>query len=158
MATEYSFPQRLDVRDPFVKGDSYGQTPEEQDKERDDEQSPDGDAQDRVIEVVEWCPSSNIYEAGDVKEKIDDGTEHGLLRLSVEETIPSKSGTTTEGSKEVISAEHRSGSDYQKSKGNVLSHVGLTIDQLSALAKLHEMPETEAKDGTVNDRKQYLVW
>lgn len=158
MAAEYGFPERLDVRDPFVEGNDYGETPEEQNKDGDDDQPPDGDGQCRVVEVVEWCPSSNVNEAGNVEEKIDDGTEHGLLCLPVEETIPSKGGTTAEGGEEVVSAEHRSSSDYQKSEGNVLGNVGLAIDQPSALAKLHEMPKTVAEDGTVNDGKQYLDW
>ena len=158
MAAEYGFPERLDIRDPSVEGDDDGQTPEEEDEDGDDNQSPDGDGQDRVVEIVEGCPGSNVYEAGDVEEKIDDGTEHGLFCLSVEETIPSECCATTEGSKEVVSAEHRSGSNYQESEGKVLSNVGLTIDQRPVLAKLHEVAKTETKDGTVNDGKEDLNW
>lgn len=108
------------------------------------------------MEVAEGCPSSNVYKTGNIEEKIDDGTEHGLFCLSVEETIPSKRGTTTESGEEVVSAEHGSCSDYQEGKGNVLGNVGLTIDQPSTLAELHEMPETVTKDGTVDNRKDYL--
>jgi hypothetical protein len=39
-----------------------------------------------------------------------------------------------------------------------LSNVGLTIDQPSALAELHEMPKAETKEGTVDDRENYLDW
>ena len=158
MATEDSFPERLDVRDPLVEGDHDRQAPEEQNEDGDDNQPPDADCQHRVVEVVEGCPSSNVYEASNVKEKIDDGTEHGLLGLSVEETVPSKSGATTERGKEVISAEHCTGADYQESEGNILGDVGLTIDQVFPLTKLHEVSETETKDGTVNYGKDYLIW
>ena len=106
MATEDSLSERLDVRDPFVEGNHDWQASEEQDEDGDDDQPPDGDGQHRVIEVVEGCPSSDVHEASDVEEEIDDRTEHGFLGLAVEETVPSKSGTTTKRSKEIISAEH----------------------------------------------------
>jgi len=158
VAAKDSLPESLDVRDPFVKGNHNRQTPEEQDKDGDDNQSPDSDAQNRIIEVVEGCPSSNVHEASNVKEKIDDGTEDGLFGLPVEETVPSKSGATTKCSKKVISAEHRTSTDYQKGEGNVLGNIGLTVDQPSVLAKLHEVSETETEDGTINYRKQDLIW
>ena len=123
MTTEDSFPECLDVRNPFVESNHNWQAPEEQDKDGDDDQSPDSDAQNRIIEIVEGCPSSNVHKTGNVEEKIDDGTEHGLLSLSVEEAIPSESGTTTKCGKEIISSEHGSGTDYQKSEGNVLGDV-----------------------------------
>jgi len=158
VATEDSLPECCDVRDPFVEGDHDRQAPEEQDENGNDDQPPDGDAQHRVIEVVEGHPSSNVHEARNVEEKIDDGTEHGLLGLSVEETVPSESGTTTKCGKEVISSEHCASTDDQKSEGDILGDVGLTVDQPFDLTKLHEMSETETKDGTINDGKYYLIW
>jgi hypothetical protein len=158
MAAEDSLPERLDVWDPFVEGNHDRQASEEQDQDGDDNQPPDRDAQHGIIKVVEGCPSSNVYEASNVEEKIYDGTEHGLLGLPVEETIPSKSGTTTKRGKEVISAEHCTGTDYQKSERDILGNVGLPVDQPVSLTELHEVPEPEPKDGTINNRKQYLIW
>ena len=158
MATKYSLPERLDVWNPFVEGDHGGQTPEEQNKDGDDDQSPDSNAQRGGVEIVKGCPGSNVYKTGHVEEKVDNGTEHGFLGLPVEETIPSKSSAATERSKEVISAEHRASADYQKSEGDVLSYVGLTIYEVSSLAELHEVPETVTEDGAINGGKQYLIW
>lgn len=158
VATEDGFPERLDVWNPFIEGNHNWQASKEQDKDRDDNQSPDSYAQHRVVEVGEGCPSSNVHKTSNVEEKIDDGTEHGLLGLSVEETIPGKSGTTTKGGEEVISAEHCTSTDYQKSEGNVLGNVGLAVDKPFGLTKLHEVSETEAEDGTIDNRKDYLVW
>ena len=157
MTTENSLPERLDVWDPFVEGNHDGQAPEEQDKDGDDDQPPDGEGQHRVIEVAEGHPSSNVDETSDVEEKIDDGTEDGLLCLSVEETIPSESSTTGKRGQEVISAEHGTGADHQKREGNVLGDIGLTIDQPLPLTKLHEMSETETEEGTVNYREYNLI-
>jgi hypothetical protein len=154
MTAENGLPERLDVGNPFVEGNHNRQTPKEQDEYGDYNQSPNGDAERRIIEAVEGCPSSDVYEAGDVEEKVDYGTEDGLLGLLVEETIPSKGGTTAERSKEVIDTEHGGSADYQKSEGDILSNGGLAIDQLSALAKFHEMPEAETEDGTVDDGEQ----
>lgn len=123
MATEDGFPERLDVRNPFVESNHNRQAPEEQDKDGDDDQSPDSNTQRGVVEVFEGHPSSNVDETGNVEEEIDHGTEHGLFGLPVEETIPGKCGTTTKGGEEIIGAKHRPGTNYQKSEGNVLGNV-----------------------------------
>ena len=157
MTAEDGLPERFDIRDPFVEGDHDRQAPEEQDEDGDDDQPPDGDGQHRIIEIGEGCPGSNVHETSNVEEKINDRTEYGLLGLSVEETVPSKGSTTAEGGKEVVSAEHRPSADDQKSEGNVLGNVGLTIDQSFPLAKLHEMSETETEDRTVNYGKYDLI-
>lgn len=83
VTAEDSLPEGRNVRNPLVQSHHDRQASEEQDKDRDDDQSPDGDGEDRVVEVGEGCPSSNVDEASDVEEKIDDGTEDGLLGLSV---------------------------------------------------------------------------
>ena len=123
MTTEDGFPERFDVRDPFVESNYNRQAPEEQDKDGDDDQSPDSEAQNRIVEIVEGCPSSDVHETSNIEEKIDDGTEHGLLGLSVEETIPGESGTATKSGKEIVGSEHRSSTDYQKGEGNILGDV-----------------------------------
>lgn len=123
VTTEDSLPERLNVRNPLVQSHHDRQAPEEQDKDRDDDQSPDSNGQDRVVEVVEGRPSSNVDEASDVEEKIDDGTEDGLLGLPVEETIPSKSSAAAEGGKEIIGSKHRPSADDQKREGHILSDV-----------------------------------
>ena len=157
MAAENGLPEGLDIRDPLVEGNHDGQTPEEQDEDGDDDQPPNGDGQHGIIEVVEGCPSSNVHEASNVEEKIDDRTEHGLLGLSVEETVPSESSTAAESGKEVVGAKHCTSADHQKSEGDVLGDVRRTIDQPLPLTKLHEMSETETEDGTVNNREYYLI-
>jgi len=157
VSAEDGLPERFDIWNPFVEGNHDRQAPEEQDEDRDDNQSPDGDGQHGVIEIGEGCPGSNVHEASNVEEKIDDRTEYGLLGLSVEETVPSKSSTTAEGGKEVISAEHCTSTDDQESEGNVLGNVGLSIDQSFPLAKLHEMSETETEDRTINYGKDDLI-
>ena len=123
VTAEDSLPEGLDVRNPLVESHHDRQASEEQDKDRDDDQSPDGDGQDRVVEVGEGRPSSNVDEASDVEEKIDDGTEDGLLGLPVEETIPSKSGAAAEGGKEIVGSEHCPSADDQKREGYILSDV-----------------------------------
>jgi len=158
VAAEDGLPECLDVRDPFVEGNHDRQAPEEQDEDGDDDQPPDGDGQDGVIEIGEGCPGSDVHEASNVEEKIDDRTEHGLLGLSIEETVPSESSTTAKRGKEVISAEHCTSTDHQKGEGNVLGNVRLTIDQPLPLAKLHEVSETEAEDRTVNYGEDDLIW
>ena len=114
VTTEDSLPERLNVRNPLVQSCHDRQASEEQDKDRDDDHSPDSDGKDRVVEVGEGCPSSNVDETSDVEGKIDDGTEDGLLGLSVEETIPSKSSAAAEGGKEIIGSEHCPSTDDQR--------------------------------------------
>ena len=157
MATEDSLPESLDVRDPSVEGNHDRQTPEEQDKDADNDQPPDGDGQHRVIKVVEGRPGSNVHETSDIEEEIDDRTEYGLLCLSVEETIPGEGSTTTKGGEEVVGAEHGTGTNYQQSEGNVLGNVGLTVDQPFPLTKLHEMSEAPTEESTIKNRKYYLI-
>lgn len=123
VATEDGLPEGLNVRNPLIESDDNWQASEEQDEDGDDDQSPDSNAEDRVVEVVEGCPSSNVDETSNVEEKIDDGTEHGLFGLSVEETIPGKCGTTTKGGEEIVSTKHGAGADHQKSEGNILGNV-----------------------------------
>lgn len=123
VTAEDSLPERLNVRNPLVESHHDRQAPEEQDEDRDDDQSPDSDGQDRVVEVVKGRPSTDVDEASDVEEKIDDRTEDGLLGLSVEETIPSKGSAAAECGKEIICSKHRPSADHQKSEGHVLSDV-----------------------------------
>lgn len=123
MTTEDSLPERFNVRNPLVESNHDRQAPEEQDKDRDDDQSPDSDGQDRVVEVFKGRPSTDVHEASDIEEKIDDGTKHGLLGLSVEETIPSEGSAAAERGKEIIGSKHRPSADHQKSEGHILSDV-----------------------------------
>jgi hypothetical protein len=123
VAAEDGLPECLDVRNPLVESNHDRQAPEEQDKDSDDDQPPDGDGQDRVVKVLEGRPGSDVDEASDVEEKVDDGTEDGLLGLSVEEAVPSESSTATESGKEIIGSQHCASADHQKSEGDILSDV-----------------------------------
>lgn len=78
-------PERPNIRDPPVQRQNDRQPPEEHDTDHENDQSPGGESEVVIVELVERKDGSDVDESGSVEEQIDDVGEVGLFGLFVEE-------------------------------------------------------------------------
>lgn len=155
--TENGLAERLNIGYPAVRHHHDGQSAEQQDEDGENDEPPDAQGQFCIPERAERHPRADENERGDIEKGVDNATEHTLLCLFVEKTIPGKDRATEKGREEVVRPEQGAYPNCEYGKGDVLRDVRLPVDEVMALAKLHQVPEAKAQHRADGDPQQNLV-
>jgi len=111
-------PERPDIRDPPIQRQHDRQPPKHHHTDHEHDESPGGESEVVVVELIEGKDGSDVDESGGVEEQIDDVGKVGLFGLFVEESTAKRSVVSeVEGKEEREGREKREGKNtYSQAK------------------------------------------